>query len=295
MPRKEHVVTVFVASPSDLNLERGLLEETIQEQNISWAETLGLRLELIRWETRAHPAIDDEPQAVINKQIPNDYDIFIGIMWHRFGTPTKNAGSGTLEEFQSAKKRYDDDSSSIRIMFYFKDAPVPPPEIDPDQLAKIQAFRKSLGTKGVLYWTFDDKQQFEQLLRIHLARETQHALRKLKQDHNLPTTNHNDALRASGSDLMNNHEGPGLLELLDITEEASDDLRKTTERITSFTTDFGAKLNAHTENIQAAVAVSQSGLSRNKSKLLINTVADDMNHYVSQVEAELSPFAASMH
>ena len=94
---------------------------------------------------------------------------------------------------------------------------------------------------------------------------------------------------------MNNHEGPGLLELLDITEEASDDLRKTTERITSFTTDFGAKLNAHTENIQAAVAVSQSGLSRNKSKLLINAVADDMNQYVSQVEAELPLFAASMH
>ena len=294
MPRQEHVFTIFVASPSGLELERGRLEEIIREHNISWATVFGLRLELIQWETHAHPAIGEDPQAVINEQIPNDYDIFIGIMWHRFGTPTTRAGSGTLEEFQNAKKRYDDDPSSVRIMIYFKDAPVPLSEISPEQLTEVNAFRRSLGAEGVLYWTFSDQQQFEQFLRVHLAREVQHALRKLKEDHNLPMADQNGAQRTSVPALMGDHEALGLLELLDITEEAFGELNEVIERISSFSTDFSAKINAHAENIEVAVKASQGSLGRNKAKRLIKPFTDDMDQYVTQVETELPLFGATI-
>ena len=100
MPRQEHVLSVFVASPNDVQEERARLEEIVKELNDTWSRQLGLRLELLRWETHAFPNIGEDAQAVINEQVPTDYDVFIGIMWHRSGTPTGRAGSGTIEEFR---------------------------------------------------------------------------------------------------------------------------------------------------------------------------------------------------
>ena len=88
MPRQEDILGVLVASPSDVLAERTRLEEVIHELNATWSRSLGIRLDLIRWETHAYPALGEDAQAVINTQVPDDYDIFVGIMWHRFGTPT---------------------------------------------------------------------------------------------------------------------------------------------------------------------------------------------------------------
>ena len=46
MPRQEHVITVFVASPSDVSDERSKLEDVIRELNITWSRSLGIRLDL---------------------------------------------------------------------------------------------------------------------------------------------------------------------------------------------------------------------------------------------------------
>src|SRR6185503_17165509 len=96
-------VRVFVASPSDVSAERNALSSIVQEINqtvAAIAPEKGIRLELVRWETHASPAAG-RPQGVINDQI-GEYDIFVGIMWRRFGTPTAEAGSGTEEEFNRA-------------------------------------------------------------------------------------------------------------------------------------------------------------------------------------------------
>ncbi len=133
MTRQETVLSVFVASPSDVEEERTHLEDTIREPNTTWSRELGLRLELIRWETHAYPEFAVDAQAVINSQIPDDYDIFIGIMWYRFGTATGR--SGTEEEFDRAKTRFDADSNSVQLMIYFKDTPAPiaPSKLDYSQ------------------------------------------------------------------------------------------------------------------------------------------------------------------
>ncbi len=116
MPRKEHIVSVFVASPGDVSDEREKLEEIINNLNIAWSKEQGVRFDLVKFETHSWPGFGEDAQAVINEQIPNDYDIFIGIMWNRFGTPTNRAGSGTEEEFLRAKKRHDENPGSVQIL-----------------------------------------------------------------------------------------------------------------------------------------------------------------------------------
>ena len=173
MVRQEHVLSVFVASPGDVEAERGKLEEVIRELNVSWSRELGIRLDLVRWETHAYPGIGSDAQTVINEQIPDDCDLFIGIMWCRYGTPTGRGGSGTVEEFDRAMARYNNDPNSVQLMVYFKDEPVPPSQLDPEQLAKVNAFRSSLGDEGLLYWKFDGIEPFEKLIRLHLTRQVQ--------------------------------------------------------------------------------------------------------------------------
>ena len=71
MPRNETVLVVFVASPEDVEPERNRLEEVIRELNVAWSRTLGVRLDLVRWETHGYPGIGSDAQDVLNRELPN--------------------------------------------------------------------------------------------------------------------------------------------------------------------------------------------------------------------------------
>lgn len=62
MPRNATVVQVFVASPSDVQPERDLLEALIDEHNQTWSKSLGIVFELLRWETHVRPSFGSDPQ-----------------------------------------------------------------------------------------------------------------------------------------------------------------------------------------------------------------------------------------
>lgn len=161
---------MFVASPADVDPERQIIVRVAQEWNDLWSGVLGIRLEVLRWETHAYPDAGMDAQHVINSQVGADYDIFLGVMWSRLGTPTQRAPSGTVEEFGRALTSFRV-RRSPKLMFYFKE----PPSIGGDelQLDAIREFQKKISTEGVLYWTFQTTEQFEALTRIHLVRQVQ--------------------------------------------------------------------------------------------------------------------------
>jgi len=144
MPRRATVLRVFVASPSDVREERKALESIVAEVNQLQGTSSGIRLELIRWETHVRPGFGNDAQAVINAQISDNYDIFVGIMWTHFGTPTERAGSGTEEEFNQAFERFQRNRDTVSLLIYFKDAPIKPSSIDADQLAAVKRFQKRI-------------------------------------------------------------------------------------------------------------------------------------------------------
>jgi hypothetical protein len=291
MARQETILTVFVASPSDVDEERNRLEEVIRELNTAWARELGIRLDLVRWETHAYPSFGEDPQAVINAQIPDDYDLFIGLMWYRFGTPTGRAGSGTLEEFQRAKERFDHTPSALQMMIYFKDAPapLPPSKLDPEQLAKVSGFRSSLGKEGGLYWPFSTVDEFEKLVRLHLTRhvqawrskETTHQSRK--SESTVPAEEVNElALVAQDNEL-------GLLDLMEQFEDEFATLQEITERISVATVDIGEKMRERTTETEKFIA-GPDAANHKAAKRLIAKAASDMDQYVHRMDAELPMF-----
>ncbi len=85
-----------------------------------------------------------------------------------FGTPTKDWGPGTEEEFRIAYESWEK-VKTPEIMFYFSDAMSSISQIDPEQLSKRNSFRKSLKGLGVYYFTYTDVTEFQFDLFRHIS------------------------------------------------------------------------------------------------------------------------------
>src|SRR5262245_44491571 len=161
---------IFVASPGDVVEERELVSVVVDELRRMLADIRPVELQTIRWETHAWPDVGADAQDVINREI-GQFDIFVGIMWRRFGTPTKRGDSGTSEEFERAYK-YFRQYSRPRIMFYFRRTPFyPSADAEVLQFRKVVAFRKKLEKGGVLFWEYETPLMFERNVREHLIRQ----------------------------------------------------------------------------------------------------------------------------
>ena len=157
---------VFVAWPSDVQVERDRLEQVVDGLNNGIAASRKLHLQLITWQTHTHPGMGKDAQDVINRQI-KPTDIFIGIMWKRFGTPTKRAPSGTVEEFRSAYKLWKKNRRT-HIMFYFNQKPIDV-NVDLKQFGRVRAFRESLSKVGLIS-DYKGVADFEKKVRAHLEK-----------------------------------------------------------------------------------------------------------------------------
>ena len=305
MPRQETVLSVFVASPDDVVEERGRLEDVIRELNTTWSRQFGLRLELVRWETHAYPGFGEDPQAVLNEQIPQDFDIFIGLMWYRFGTPTGRAGSGTIEEFEHAKTRHDTDPTSVQLMIYFKDAPAPisPSQLDHAQLANVSEFRSRLGHEGGLYWSFQTPKDFETLVRLHLSRRVQRFLSQSSSSPAAPARSGAETPMTDTAEQAAPIEDDGdaaaadEVGLLDLMEQVDDEFSivlEVTERIADATKEVGDKIKARTAEMNDFSAGPDSK-NRKIGKKLFDKAAADMDHFVDRMESELPLYSKHLN
>lgn len=162
--------TIFLASPGDLMDERGAVENVIRELNLTYGNKNELVIELLKWETHAAPGASiTGTQDLIDSDIGNDYDLFIGVLWKKFGTATERFGSGTEQEFENAYARFIQSPHSLQILFYFNSSgTLSLNEIDPIQLSKVSSFKTRLQNAKVLYWEYGTVEAFQQFLRIHI-------------------------------------------------------------------------------------------------------------------------------
>ncbi len=170
MNQPVYPLKVVVASPGDVQPERDALPAVFEELNRGIAAERGLRLELIRWETDAHPGFDpDGPQGLIDPLLRiEDCDVLIGIFWKRFGTPVKDADSGTEHEFRLAYKAWKE-TGRPQIFVYFNHQPYAPKSAaEVEQWHKVLAFKESFPTEG-LWWGYEGATDFERKVRQHLT------------------------------------------------------------------------------------------------------------------------------
>lgn len=289
MPTSITLYKVFLASPGDVEEERQLVKKVIDEINNGGYLSSGSKLELITWQTHTYPSIGVDAQEVINEQIDDDYDIFIGLMWNRFGTPTNRSESGTKEEFERAFKKNKSNPKSAEVFFYFKTTPpLSLKDVDLEGLIKIREFQKNLSDQGVYYREFNQSHELEQLLRFGLI----NVIKDI--NGNVPITNKEivDIMKEQDEFLeVNvvdepNFEDLGYIEALDAVQKESDVLIAIYERMTKNMNTLGANVNSKTEKITLSARLDQSSRMR-EIKRVVDQLSSNMFSYCKKTREEL--------
>jgi len=191
---------IFVSCPSDVDAERVRLVTVIKD-DLEWlADELGITLELLDWPS-VLPGAGRPEKVILDELKPKTWDVFVGIMWYRFGSPpqkstkasAQNYFSGTEEEFKAAYrlwKRY----KRPRVMFYWCKRDVAYDSIDAEQFKRVKKFFKEFLPKGghpALYCEYKEKEDFERVVRKHLGqllfRQTPYKVRKAR-SRRIPST-----------------------------------------------------------------------------------------------------------
>ncbi|WP_315093607.1 hypothetical protein [uncultured Cellulomonas sp.] len=157
------VLRVLIASPGDTGKVRTLLRELIWDWNSLHSESSGTVLMPAMWEHDATPEMGDRPQSIVNRQVVDRADILIGTFWTRLGSSTGEAASGTVEEIESFI------AAGKRVLLYFSDEPVLPSSVDIKQYSALEAFKKSVRTRG-LFDSYADENELWRKVTASLTR-----------------------------------------------------------------------------------------------------------------------------
>lgn len=160
-------IQVFVSCPGDVEQEKQVVKDVCESLNESLLQGGGT----IQFKVREWRAIighyGPRSQSIINETITN-YDIYLGILWNRFGTPPgavnpetgESFQSGTEEEFYLAFNHWKKNSEAIRLYFFFKESSSETNTTAAEQVAKVNQFRKQIGSQGWIN-TFPNVEEFK--------------------------------------------------------------------------------------------------------------------------------------
>jgi hypothetical protein len=163
---KRDVLTVFIGSPGDLADERTEAREVVDRVNHHVARNLGVHVELRGWEDTL-PGFS-RPQAKINEDIQAS-NLFIGLLWRRWGTPTGEYSSGFEEEFEVAKELYKNGELED-IWLFFKEVPDEMLRDPGEQLQRVLSFQDTINAqREVFYDTFASTERWSKKFHDYLA------------------------------------------------------------------------------------------------------------------------------
>ncbi len=170
-------VKVFVSSPGNLGPERLLVARVCRRIG----QSMGVPIQTLLWEGGGDveptvPAFPPSvtgggPQAVIDRRVWEElggYDVYLGMIWHRMGTPTGGYRSGTEAEYRSAVQWHKEAGRPSSILFYRKVTNPPMSEIDPEQFRQALEFVGELESTAGLVQRFSDQNELEEHLYWHI-------------------------------------------------------------------------------------------------------------------------------
>jgi tetratricopeptide (TPR) repeat protein len=109
-------------------------------------------------------------QEIINRDV-EQCDVFVMLLWKRWGQPTGKFSSGTEEEFNIARERYNRTKNSPHLLLYFRSVPRSMMADPGEQLSKVIKFRTWVEEERLcMFDTYDKPQDWKDLLVRHLCK-----------------------------------------------------------------------------------------------------------------------------
>lgn len=160
------VAKIFIASPSDLSEERNIFPSILELLNELVGHRLNHQLQPLGWEEA--PPTWGRPQELINQDV-RQCDVFVMLLWKRWGMPSGHYSSGTEEEFEIAYQRYKE-TGSPHLLLYFRSVPQDMMADPGEQLQKVIKFRTRIEVERIgLFKTYETPQQWRDLAMKHMS------------------------------------------------------------------------------------------------------------------------------
>ena len=286
MPRSITRLKLLVSCTSELQAERSLVERIVSDVNRVIEDAHGVTIRVIDWRRDVVPGVGTDPQQVINAQT-QEYEIYLGMLGTRFGTPTPRAASGTEDEFNQAYQRFRRDSTSVRLLFYFRTSlPAGTSGIDTEQLQRVQVFRERLRAEaGVLFGEFAAAEEFIQFCRDHLIQlvREQWADGAWRPVPGLERSSAaTDLVLQGDSDRTADDDAPTVL---DVRVRLDDAFQSAMSALHDLTKWVGANTESDREWTSKLQAASNSRISARDAQALINLKADDFGRRARELRS----------
>jgi tetratricopeptide (TPR) repeat protein len=163
---KLEVAKCFIASPGDLSEERKDFPGILHLLNDVVGHRLNHQLEPLGWE-ETQPNWG-RPQELINQDV-RQCDVFVMLLWKRWGMPSGKYSSGTEEEFEIAYERYMK-TGRPHLLLYFRSVPQDMMANPGEQLQKVIKFRTRSEVDRVgLFKTYETPQQWKDIVMRHIS------------------------------------------------------------------------------------------------------------------------------
>lgn len=165
-------INIFIASPGDVDEERGIIRDNIRILNEE-----GYNIKPAFWEDITPDGARPPEETILNKFPPSSWDIFVLVMWSRFGTKTVDPetgdefDSGTECEYYSALREYEKNKNKRPILLIYRSKKAIPNASDEDfeQYSKVRNFFGKIKKQGMII-EYGDVGEFDKLVFDHIRK-----------------------------------------------------------------------------------------------------------------------------
>lgn len=291
-------INLFISCPGDIKDELNSIEVIVKEFNKTFGKISNFLIQIVHWNEDTYTDIGEDGQEIINNQI--DYDILIGILWMKLGTPTKRDKSGTVEEINRAIE-----NPKKQQLIYFKTAtPSNLNAINTSELDDIMEFKKEL-SKKLLYKEFESIEKFETLFRLNLSSLMKDKFIDKQENIEISTEivlpkkdvkyqNIVSLIDEIENSAKGNFEDIDVFEINENGSECFDNITINLTTITDYLEKLTINLNKGTEEINQANNIKDTRLKLSRAKKVINRLSNELDEFNDEINSELPNFSENL-
>lgn len=295
--KKISQIKLMISCPNDIKDEIDSINLIVDEINKSSGKHSEYAIQIVTWKYDTYTDVASDGQEVINNQLEDEYDILVGLLWLRAGTPTKRYDSGTIEEINLALLKND-----TFPLIYFKTAP---PDniynIDHNQFEIIKKFKSELIVDGVLYKDYNSIDVFESMFRINLINLINDKILKNK-DVNVislelevkKTESKYSNVVAIINKIEQKDESSLNIDVFELFEKPKIYLENVTISLNSMSNSLNfltERMNTRKNEIDKVNFIKDTKLKNNKALVIINNLANEFDEFNLRIQNEIVFFS----
>jgi hypothetical protein len=165
VPYSAQIYPLLISSPADVSGDAGPVVDAVHRWNVIYGKKFGSNAMPLHWASHAAAEYGVRPQEALNKQLVEQADVVIALFWHRLGTDSGEAESGTVEEIEKADAR----GSHVAVLHCTRD--IPSADLDPEQKKRLDVYLASIRDKALIleYSDENDLRQHVETILTHVV------------------------------------------------------------------------------------------------------------------------------